>query len=125
MGNILLGFGLGFMIFFGKILGLPLDIRHVTISTGFFGFSLASLSFALPWQSWAWCLLGLMGLAFTNLVVSFSLALYVALRSRRIATINVWPLLGLTIRYFLHFPSHFFFPPRQPRTASEMANELQ
>jgi site-specific recombinase len=115
MGNIILGFGLGFMIFFGKILGVPFDIRHVTISTGFFGFSLTSLDFQLPLASWLWCIVGLAGIAFTNLAVSFALALYVALRSRRISTFELWPLLKLTARYFLHFPSHFFFPPRRKK----------
>jgi len=115
MGNIILGFGLGFMIFFGKILGIPFDIRHVTISTGFLGFSLTSLDFQIPFVTWAWCLFGLAGIAFTNLAVSFSLALYVALKSRRISSFEIWPLLKLTTKYFLHFPGHFFFPQKEKK----------
>lgn len=116
MGNVLLGFGLGFMIFFGKIFGIPLDIRHVTISTGFFGFAWFSSGFTLTWQVVAWCILGLAGIALTNLVVSFSSALFTALKSRGVSTRQIIPLGKLTIKYFFLHPFDFFFPPKKERT---------
>jgi site-specific recombinase len=118
MGNVLLGFGLGFLVFFGKILGLPLDIRHVTISTGFFGFSLFSSGFQIGMGKWVWCIAGLAGIAFTNLFVSFSLALFTALKSRGVSSKQLLPLAKLTLKYFLKFPLYFFYPPKEDRPLS-------
>lgn len=120
MGNVLLGFGLGFMIFFGKILGLPLDIRHVTISTGFFGFSWYSTGFALHWKLGLICASGLVLIAFTNLTVSFALALFTALKSRSISFKEIIPLGRLTLHYFIKFPFDFFFPPKKERHEQEL-----
>ncbi|WP_416438939.1 hypothetical protein [Phnomibacter sp. MR] len=124
MGNVLLGFGLGFMIFFGKILGIPLDIRHVTISTGFFGFSSVGLDFHLTLSQLLWALAGLMGIAFTNLAVSFALALYVAMKSRGIATVELGPIVSTTLRHFIKHPLHFFIPPRRSKKAKLAAGAL-
>lgn len=118
MGNVLLGFGLGFLVFFGKILGLPLDIRHVTISTGFFGFSLFSSGFQIGMGKLVWCIAGLAGIAFTNLFVSFSLALFTALKSRGVSSKQLLPLAKLTLKYFLKFPLYFFYPPKEDRPLS-------
>ena len=115
MGNIILGFGLGFMIFFGKILGLPLDIRHVTISTGFFGFSLMSANFTLPLIVILKCIIGLGLIAFTNLTVSFTLALIIAMKSRKVPARSIVPLIRLTLKYFVKHPTDFFFPPKKER----------
>jgi site-specific recombinase len=115
MGNVLLGFGLGFMIFFGKIFGIPLDIRHVTISTGFFGFALFSSGFSMPWQTIVWSGIGLAAIAFTNLLVSFSLALFTALKSRSVSVRAVVPLIKQTFKYFLIHPFDFLFPPKKER----------
>lgn len=115
MGNVMLGFGLGFMIFFGKIFGIPLDIRHVTISTGFFGFAWFSSGFSFTWQTVAVCLSGLALIATTNLFVSFSLALFTALKSRSISTKAILPLIKQTFRYFFQHPFDFLFPPKKER----------
>jgi site-specific recombinase len=112
MGNVLLGFGLGFMIFFGKILGVPLDIRHVTISSGFFGFSWFASGFSFDTATLLACGIGLAMIATTNLLVSFTLALFTAMKSRGLRTRQLLPLIKLTGRYFLHFPSHFVYPPK-------------
>jgi len=115
MGNIFLGFALGFIIFFGKIFALPLDIRHVTISTGFFGFTAFAQDFAFTKLQWLYYLAGLVCIAFTNLTVSFGLALYVAMKSRKVPTRQLLTLTKVTGRYFLRFPGDFFFPPKRER----------
>ncbi|MES2647993.1 MAG: hypothetical protein V4717_14035 [Bacteroidota bacterium] len=115
MGNVLLGFGLGFMIFFGKIFGIPLDIRHVTISTGFFGFAWYSSGFELGSQIITLSIIGLALIAFINLLVSFSLALYTALKSRGVASKQIIPLGKLTVKYFFTHPLDFFLPPKKER----------
>ncbi len=125
MGNIMLGFGLGFMIFFGKIFALPLDIRHVTISTGFFGFAWYSAAFHLTWQAVVWCISGLMCIAVTNLLVSFALALYTALKSRHIATREIIPLAKITIRYFFRYPVDFVMPPKRERKEEALWRKIE
>jgi len=120
MGNIFLGFGLGFMMFFGHIFGIPLDIRHVTISTGFFGFAAVAHGFAFTAGQWMYFAIGLMLIAATNLLVSFSLALYVALKSRKVSGRQLIPLIKISARYFLKFPGDFFFPPLSERQPKEL-----
>ncbi|HEU4486750.1 MAG TPA: hypothetical protein VFR96_14780 [Povalibacter sp.] len=80
--NIALGLLLGMTPVLGEFFGLPLDVRHVTLSTGKLMLGVASLGDdwyqdGLLWQALA-------GVAVTfvfNLGVSFLLALYVALRA--------------------------------------------
>ena len=81
-GNVSLGILLGMEPVIAAFFGLPLEIRHVTLSTG--QLALASWSygagiFAQPAFWWAIAGIGVIG--FMNLTVSFGLALAVAIRS--------------------------------------------
>jgi len=81
-GNVSLGILLGMEPVIAAFFGLPLEVRHVTLSTG--QLALASWSFgtgifALPAFWWAVAGIGMIG--FLNLTVSFGLALSVAIRS--------------------------------------------
>ena len=120
MGNILLGFGLGFMMFFGNIFGVPLDIRHVTISTGFFGFNAYVQGFPFTVGQWFYYVTGLMSIAFTNLVVSFALALFVAMKSKKVPNSQLFTLVKLTGKYFIRHPRDFFIPPKKERLPEEL-----
>lgn len=84
-GNFSLGFFLGTASFFGLILGLPIDIRHVTFVFGNTGVAFQSLENQLPnnWQIWHF-ILGVIGVATINVVFSFGLSMLVAVRSRGI-----------------------------------------
>jgi site-specific recombinase len=84
-GNFSLGFFLGTASFFGLILGLPIDIRHVTFVFGNTGMAFQSLNNQLPnnWQIWHF-LFGVIGVATINVVFSFGLSMLVAVRSRGI-----------------------------------------
>jgi site-specific recombinase len=83
--NVSLGLLLGLVPVVLAFLGLPLDVRHVTLSTG----QLAVAASTLGWQTlqqplfW-WCAAALPLIGALNLGVSFWLALKVALRSRGI-----------------------------------------
>ena len=81
-GNVSLGFLLGMVPVIALFFGLPLEVRHVTLSTG--QLALASWShgagvFALAafWLAVA----GIVVIGFMNLTVSFALALVVAIWS--------------------------------------------
>ncbi|MES2935347.1 MAG: site-specific recombinase, partial [Pseudomonadota bacterium] len=84
-GNFFFGIMLGTIGTLGSFFGLPLDIRHVTFGSANFAFAVVGLNHALSWQQVATSLSGIGLIGLTNLTVSFSLALMVALQSRRIS----------------------------------------
>ncbi|KAF0103684.1 MAG: site-specific recombinase [bacterium] len=84
MGNLLFGLMLGGAGFIGFIFGLPIDIRHVAFASANLGYALGALDFGLDSTTLAWVVLGVALIALTNLLVSFVLALWVALRARNL-----------------------------------------
>lgn len=89
LGNFLFGCMLGTAGTVGMILGLPIDIRHIAFASANLGYALAGSGFELPWAVFAWSLLGVLMIGAVNLLVSFSLALWLALRARSIALDDV------------------------------------
>jgi site-specific recombinase len=84
-GNISLAFLLGLTPVILQFLGIHLDVRHVTLSTG----SLAAAAFYLnshfieTWDFW-FAVFGVLSMGILNLSVSFAMALFLAIRARRI-----------------------------------------
>jgi site-specific recombinase len=119
IGNIMLGFMLGFASMIGKIFGIPFDVRHVTLSAGVFGLglqgndTLLSLSFILE-ISFSLLLMGII-----NLIISFGLAIYVAVRSRSLETSLMKILLKSLKHYFFSNPIEFFYPSKKSEIISE------
>ena len=119
IGNISLGFFLGMAGFFGKIFGIPFDIRHITISAantsiGFFG-----LDHLITAKELWYTLFGVFMIGFLNFAVSFSLAFIVAVKSRGIHLREYPEFLGIMWRYFKKFPRDFIKAP-SVRTANEL-----
>jgi site-specific recombinase len=111
---IVLGYLLGFVPAFGKVLGVPLDVRHVTLSTG--TLALAAASFGKDWLYRGWFIYTVYGIAVTfifNLGVSFSIAASVGMRAYGVTGKEQWRLLRYTIRSFFRSPRRWFFPPRE------------
>ncbi|MBC7482738.1 MAG: site-specific recombinase [Rhizobacter sp.] len=83
--NISLGMMLGIVPVVALFFGLPLEVRHVTLSTGQLAAALGAEGFGLLREGvfW-WCVAGIAVTGVLNLGVSFYLALKVALRSRGI-----------------------------------------
>ncbi|MDP1765472.1 MAG: site-specific recombinase, partial [Methylotenera sp.] len=73
-GNFYFGCLLGGMAAIGVLFGLPFDIRHITFSSAFVGFSMVGLDFMLSWQAVLFAALGLVLIGIVNLAVSFGLA---------------------------------------------------
>nr|WP_294840352.1 site-specific recombinase [uncultured Methylotenera sp.] len=125
-GNFYFGCMLGGMGSLGVLLGLPIDIRHISFSSAFVGFASFSLDFMLTWQAAAYAALGLALIGLGNLIVSFSLALYVAMKSRKVH-FNDWRLLlrNLGSRLNQH-PIEFILPPKDvPVLAADEAAKQQ
>ena len=91
--NVALGLLLGMTPVLGEFFGIPLDVRHVTLSTGKLMLGVASLGDDWYQDGLLWEALAGVAVTFSfNLAVSFLLALYVALRAyglprRRMLTI--------------------------------------
>ncbi len=112
VGNISLGFYLGAMGAFGTISGLPLDVRHITFSTASFGAAVASLKFHAPLSVALLIAITTFICGIINLAVSFSLSLFLAVKSRRIKFSQTPELLRLLGRKLRQRPLDFFIPPR-------------
>lgn len=120
-GNFYFGCLLGGMAAIGVLLGLPIDIRHIAFASAFTGFSLVGLEFMVSWQTVAVAALGITLIGAINLMVSFSLALYVAMKSRKVSFAQWRILISSLSKRLLQQPGMFFFPPK-PHTA-EIASE--
>lgn len=84
-GNVSLGLMLGIIPVLAVFFGLPLDIRHVTLSTGQVTAAFAALGGEhFLTLSTLWIVVGILGIGLLNLLVSFALALWVAIRARNV-----------------------------------------
>lgn len=120
IGNISLGFMLGYAKLIGEFFGIPFDIRHITISTAYFAFGVDGLANRLSTYDWIWTTIGVIGIGFFNFLISFSLAFYVAVRSRNVPLTRL-PYVGTLIwKYFSRYPQDFLYPPKHDRKESEV-----
>lgn len=82
MGNLFFGFFLGFVGETGNLIGLPVDVRHVAFSTANAGMAAMVVEPGQLRDAAPHVTAGLVAIGATNLVVSFWLALCVAMLSR-------------------------------------------
>lgn len=119
-GSVALGFFLGMSSITGKIFALPFDIRHITISAGNAAIGYFGLETPVSPAYLLTVLAGVLGIGFLNFLVSFSLAFFVALRSRGIRLRDFPSLIGQVWRYFLKYPKDFFLPTKGGRRPEEL-----
>lgn len=113
MGNFLFGCMLGSTPVIGELLGLPLDIRHVAFASANLAYGLQGQGFDVGAWTVAASALGVLLIGLTNLLVSFSLAMRVALRSRGILPEQTRGLTARVLRRFVASPREFIWVPRQ------------
>lgn len=112
-GSVTLGVLLGMTPAFGKFFGLPLDVRHVTLSSGALALSVKSMGLAgLTDPRVGWAALGILSIGSMNFGVSFLLALGVAFRAREVPVGRGVRLLFAVLGRFLRSPLQFIYPPR-------------
>jgi len=115
-GSVALGVLLAFVPIFGKFFGLPLDVRHITLSTGSLTLSTQSAGVeTLGTSTFAWACVGIGVIGILNFGVSFTLALIVALRARDVPRGERAALPGAVFRRFLRKPLEFFYPPKDSK----------
>jgi site-specific recombinase len=120
VGNIALGFFLGMAGFFGKIFGIPFDIRHITIASGNASMAYYTTGNAPGLSFLLTVLAGIVLIGLFNFLVSFALAFTVAVRSRGIRFRDYPEIVAAVTRFFIRFPADFLFPPK-----SEMKKNFQ
>ncbi|MDO9286787.1 MAG: recombinase [Aquabacterium sp.] len=109
--NLSLGLLLGLVPVLLAFVGLPIEVRHVTLSTG----QLAAAASTLGWATLAtpdfwWCVAALAVTGALNLGVSFWLALKLALRSRGITLLDRRRLYAAVWRRLRRAPGSFLLP---------------
>ena len=111
--NVSLGMMLGLTPALLDFLGPPLEVRHVTLSSGQLGAALGALGTPLLAEPvfW-WCVAGIAVTAVLNVTVSFWLAFKVALRSRGVRVKDRSRIATALRRRLLRRPLSFVWPPR-------------
>lgn len=121
-GNFFFGIMLGSIGTLGFLLGLPLDIRHITFAAANLAYALVALEGQVDGATVGLAVLGVGLIGLTNLAVSFGLALLVALRARHTTFVANRALLKLLLQRFLRSPKRFFLPPKEEKPAQELAS---
>ena len=111
MGNFVFGVLMGITATVGFLLGLPLDVRHVTFSAANFAIGFVGLGQRLDSDTIAITFVGIALIGMVNLLVSFGLALWVALRARKVRFHHGLKLLRALGRRLRAAPLDFFIGP--------------
>ncbi len=112
-GNISLGVLLGMIPVVAAFFGLPLDVRHVTLSTGSLALAVYALGSATLLSTGFWlAVAGIAVIGALNLGVSFALALWVAIRSTGARELSRRRVYRAVIARFFASPRDFLLPPR-------------
>jgi len=111
--NISLGLMLGIVPVVAAFFGLPLDVRHVTLSTGQIAAAAGALGAdVLHEPAFWWCVAAIPVTGILNLSVSFLLAFRVALRSRGIRLRDRSRIYRAIRQRLWRRPLSFIIPPR-------------
>jgi site-specific recombinase len=114
--NVSLGLMLGLVPALAAFVGLPLQVRHVTLSTGQLAAALGALgpSLLLEGAFW-WCVVGIVAIGVLNLAVSFGLAFMVALRSRGMRVHQRQRIVHALRQRVRQAPLSFLWPPKEEK----------
>ncbi|MBC7954856.1 MAG: recombinase, partial [Cytophagales bacterium] len=111
--NISLGLMLGIVPVVLLFFGLPIEVRHVTLSTGQLAAAVGALGFdVLQSSPFWWCLAAVLFTGVLNLGVSFFLAFKVALRSRGIRLTERSRIYRAIRQRLWRAPLSFILPPK-------------
>ena len=111
--NVSLGMMLGLVPALLAFVGLPIEVRHVTLSTGQVAAALGALGgHALQSGAFWWCVAAIPVTGALNVTVSFWLAFKVALRSRGIQVQEQSRIYAAIRRRLWQRPLDFLLPPR-------------
>jgi site-specific recombinase len=110
--NVSLGLMLGVIPALAAFVGLPLEVRHVTLGMGQLAAAVGALGLEIFQQpEFWWCLAGIGVTGILNLAVSFTLAFRVALASRGLQVQERGRLYAALRQRWRQAPGSFFRPP--------------
>jgi site-specific recombinase len=113
VANVSLGTMLGMVPTLMAFVGIPLDVRHVTLSTGSVAAAIGVLGAeTLKTPALWWAVGGIASMGVLNLAVSFALALSMALRSQGLRTGMRRRLRRNVLRYVARHPWKVILPPK-------------
>ncbi len=110
MSNFWFGVFLGVTGPLGIFLGIDIDIRHITFSTGYFGVALYGKGFTIDASTFWISFVTIWLIGFFNFAVSFGLSMLLAFRSRKLNFGQVGDIFKAIFKYFLKNPFRFFIP---------------
>lgn len=112
ISNFWFGVFLGATAPIGLFLGLDLDIRHITFAAGNFALGLYGKDFSVDSYTFWLSFVTVFLIGFFNFLVSFTLSMFLAFRSRKLNFGQVSEIYKEIFRYFLKNPLRFFIPLR-------------
>ncbi|GEL10193.1 Site-specific recombinase [Flavobacterium glycines] len=125
ISNFWFGVFMGSTASIGIFLGLNLDIRHITFASGNLALGLYGANYDISDVMLFWGIFGIGVIGLVNFMVSFSLSLGLAFRSRaiplgelRFVTASIW-------NHFKSKPFSFFFPTERKLKSAVVENYLQ
>jgi len=110
ISNFWFGVFLGATAPVGLFFGLDLDIRHITFAAGNFAIGLYGKDFSVDSSVFWISFITVFIIGFFNFLVSFSLSMFLAFRSRKMNFGEVREIYRAIFRYFLRNPLKFFIP---------------
>ncbi|MGA2552829.1 MAG: site-specific recombinase [Burkholderiaceae bacterium] len=113
-GNVSLGFLLGLGPVIAESFALPLEVRHVTLSSGSLAVAVGVLGPAVmaSWGFWL-AVAGIVAMAFLNVGVSFFFAFQLALRSRDLPRIERSQIHRAILKAIVAHPGHLLLAKTQ------------
>ncbi|REC80041.1 recombinase [Chryseobacterium elymi] len=110
VSNFWFGVFLGATAPIGLFFGLDLDIRHITFAAGNFALGLYGKDFSVDSYTFWISFVTVFLIGFFNFLISFSLSMFLAFRSRKMNFGQVSEIYKEIFRYFVKNPFKFFFP---------------
>jgi site-specific recombinase len=112
VSNFWFGVFLGATAPVGLFFGLDLDIRHITFAAGNFALGLYGKDFSVDSYTFWISFVTVFIIGFFNFLVSFSLSMFLAFRSRKMNFGEVKEIYKEIFKYFFTHPLKFFLPIR-------------
>ena len=124
ISNFWFGVFMGSTASIGLFLGLNLDIRHISFASGNLALGLYGANYTVSNSMLLWGIFGIGIIGLVNFIISFSLSMGLAFRSR---AISLYELRFVTISIWNHFkssPVSFFFPTEKKDKSVVVENYL-
>ena len=117
-GYVVLGFLLGMLPVIVSLWGIPLEVRHVTLSAASLSYAVDGLAIRHQLQAGeaAWAFVGVLVTGICNIGASFFASYVVALRAREVRGIGTWKLAAMVIREVFRNPRSFVLPDEVSET---------